>query len=55
VVRTFGMTLFGVHYRMDGESAEKDSVWCIKRSRKFLLTLSLSEIANNDLADIYLL
>jgi len=23
-------------------------VWCIKRSRRFLLTLSLSEIANND-------
>ena len=33
---------------MEGESAEKDSVWCIKRSRRFLLTLSLSEIANND-------
>jgi len=48
VVRTFGMTLFGVHYRMEGESAEKDSVWCIKRSRRFLLTLSLSEIAKND-------
>ena len=42
------MTLFGVHYRMEGESAEKDSVWCIKRSRRFLLTLSLSEIAKYD-------
>ena len=48
MVRTFGITLFGVHYRMEGESAEKDSVWCIKRTRRFLLTLSLSEIANND-------
>ena len=42
------MTLFGVHYRMEGERTEKDSVWCIKRLRRFLLTLSLSEIANND-------
>ena len=42
------MTLFGVHYRIEGESAEKDSVRCIKRSRRFLLTLSLSEIANNE-------
>ena len=48
MVRTFGMTLFGVHYRMEGESAEKDCVLCIKRSRRFLLTLSLSEIAKND-------